>query len=154
MKNVTPNFPAYPSGHATFGAAAFHITRLFYGVPKDDRKPDDLFDGLAFVSEELNGGNRDNKGAVRPRHVRNFKDGLWQMIIENAESRIYLGVHWIFDAFAVKNGKPDLTRNVGGVVLGLNIAENIFAAGGKKAPAMTPDTTATKPPIETPPARA
>ena len=31
-KNFTPPFPAYPSGHATFGAAAFHITRLFYGV--------------------------------------------------------------------------------------------------------------------------
>lgn len=29
MKNFTPNFPAYPSGHATFGAAAFHITRMF-----------------------------------------------------------------------------------------------------------------------------
>src|ERR687898_3020043 len=31
MKNFTPPFPAYPSGHATFGAAAFHITRRFYG---------------------------------------------------------------------------------------------------------------------------
>ena len=29
-RNFTPPFPAYPSGHATFGAAAFHITRLFY----------------------------------------------------------------------------------------------------------------------------
>ena len=28
-KNFTPPFPAYPSGHATFGAAAFHMTRLF-----------------------------------------------------------------------------------------------------------------------------
>ncbi|MGH2707811.1 MAG: vanadium-dependent haloperoxidase, partial [Actinomycetota bacterium] len=31
-KNFTPNFPAFPSGHSVFGAAAFHITRLFYGV--------------------------------------------------------------------------------------------------------------------------
>lgn len=30
-KNFTPPFPGYPSGHATFGAAALHITRLFYG---------------------------------------------------------------------------------------------------------------------------
>jgi vanadium chloroperoxidase len=30
-KNFTPPFPAYPSEHATFGAAAFHMTRLFYG---------------------------------------------------------------------------------------------------------------------------
>lgn len=149
LKNVTPPFPAYPSGHATFGAAAFHITRLFYGIAKGDRKADNLFDGLAFVSEELNGGNRDNKGMVRPRHVRNFKDGLWQMIIENAESRIYLGVHWIFDSFALKGDKPDLSRNVGGVVLGLNIAEDIFMSGGKRAPKMTLDGTA-KPPITMP----
>jgi len=149
MKNFTPNFPAYPSGHATFGAAAFHITRLFYGVKKGDRKGDKLFDGLAFVSEELNGANRDNRGTVRPRHVRNFKGGLWDMIIENAMSRIFLGVHWVFDAFALKGEKPDFSRNVGGVPLGLNIAEDIFQFGGGRAPKMTPDGTA-KPPIETP----
>jgi len=149
LKNVTPNFPAYPSGHATFGAAAFHITRLFYGIKKGDRKADKLFDNLAFVSEELNGGNRDNKGAVRPRHVRNFKGGLWDMIIENATSRILLGVHWIFDAFALKGDKPDLSRNIGGVPLGLDIAEDIFGFGGGKAPKMTPEGTA-NPPITTP----
>jgi vanadium chloroperoxidase len=149
-KNFTPPFPAYPSGHATFGAAAFHITRLFYKVPKGDRKGDDLFKGLAIVSDELNGGNRDNNGTVRPRHVREFKDGLWQMIIENALSRVYLGVHWVFDAFAWKNGKPDLSRRIGGVRLGLDIAEDIFMANGK-APKMTPDTAAL-PPITTPPA--
>lgn len=32
-----PPFPAYPSGHATFGAAAFHITRLFYNQRGDKR---------------------------------------------------------------------------------------------------------------------
>jgi membrane-associated phospholipid phosphatase len=148
VKNFTPPFPAYPSGHATFGAAAFHITRLFYGIPKGDRKADDLFKDLAVVSEELNGGNRDNKGTVRPRHVRNFKGGLWDMIIENATSRIYLGVHWVFDAFALKGDKPDLGRNIGGVRLGLDIAEDIFGANGK-APKMTPDGTA-EPPIKTP----
>jgi Vanadium chloroperoxidase N-terminal domain len=139
-KNFTPPFPAYPSGHATFGAAAFHITRLFYGVPAGDRNPDTLFDGLDFVSDELNGVSRDNKGAVRPRHRRNFPGGLWRMIEENGRSRVYLGVHWIFDAFAVKaNGTPDLARQVGGkfiggVPLGLQIAEDTFEAGGGKAP--------------------
>ena len=134
-KNFTPPFPAYPSGHATFGAAAFHITRLFYGVKAGNRQPDNLFTDLDFVSDEHNGVNRDNKGAVRPRHARSFTGGLWQMIEENGFSRVYLGVHWVFDAFAVKNnGSPDLTKNIGGVPLGLAIAEDIFAFGAKKAP--------------------
>jgi Vanadium chloroperoxidase N-terminal domain/PAP2 superfamily len=140
-KNFTPPFPAYPSGHATFGAAALHMTRLFYGVPVGDKKPDNLFNGLDFVSDEFNGITTDNKGTVRPRHLRNFPDGLWQMIIENGRSRVYLGVHWVFDAFAVKdNGTPDLMRTdkegnpTGGVPLGVNIAEDIYLAGGGKGP--------------------
>jgi hypothetical protein len=133
-KNFTPNFPSYPSGHATFGAAAFHSVRRFYGVPKDDKKPDTLLQGLEFVSEELNSDNKDNKEAVRPKHVRKFDDGLWQMIIENGRSRVFLGVHWVFDAFAVKgNGDPDLTQNVGGVRLGLAIADDIFGTGMMKS---------------------
>ncbi len=105
-----------------------------------DWKPDDLFDNLDFVSDEYNGVNTDNKGTVRPRHLRDFPGGLWQMIEENGRSRVYLGVHWVFDAFAVKNnGDPDLARKeggkfIGGVPLGLQIAEDIFQAGGGKAP--------------------
>ncbi|MGH2770044.1 MAG: hypothetical protein ACRDJF_05910 [Actinomycetota bacterium] len=140
-KNGTPPFPAYPSGHATFGAAAFQITRLFYGVPPlgtnlsdNPFDPDDLFDGLTFVSDELNGVNKDNKGTIRPRHVRAFPDGLRQMIQENSQSRIYLGVHWSFDGFVEDiDGNPDLSRNVGGVPLGLRIAEDIFASGMTKS---------------------
>lgn len=128
-KNFTPNFPAYPSGHATFGSAALHMTRLFYGVPAGDRESDSLFDGMTLVSEELNGKTTDNQGAVRPNHVRCFAGGLWQMIEENGRSRVDLGVHWVFDAFAVDgNNQIDLTRNVGGVPLGLKIAEDIFGA--------------------------
>jgi hypothetical protein len=139
-KNFTPPFPAYPSGHATFGAAAFHIIRLFYKVPAGDRKRDNLLSGLQIISDELNGVTSDNKGAIRPRHLREYADGLWQMIEENGRSRVYLGVHWVFDAFAVKaNNAPDLDKKVagkfiGGVPLGLLIAEDLFQAGGKKAP--------------------
>jgi hypothetical protein len=140
-KNFTPPFPAYPSGHATFGAAAFHITRLFYGIPSGDRGPDNLFNDLDFVSDEFNGVNVDNKGTTRPRHVRNFPGGLWQMIEENGRSRVYLGVHWVFDAFAVLGGgNPDFSRRVGGVPLGLAIAEDIFntSSGGIKKSTVTP----------------
>lgn len=138
VKNFTPNFPSYPSGHATFGAAAFHVTRLFYGVPVGDHAPDTLFNGRAFISEEMNGENKDNRGTIRPCHLRNFPDGLWQMIIENGRSRVYLGVHWVFDAFAVTADKPDLSQNIGGVPLGLSIAEDIFQFGAKKAPKKPP----------------
>ena len=134
-KNFTPPFPAYPSGHATFGAAAFHVARLFYGVPAGNHAADTLFNGLDIVSDEFNGANKDNRETVRPKHTRAFPGGLWQMIVENGRSREFLGVHWIFDAFAVDNsGNPDLTQNIGGVPLGLAIAESIFAGNGK-APA-------------------
>ena len=140
VKNVTPPFPAYPSGHATFGAAAFHITRLFYGVAAGNHNPDTVLRDtsnqlLDFVSDEMNGVTQDNKGTVRPKHRREFADGLWQMIIENGLSRIFLGVHWSFDAFALKaDGTPDVSINKGGVPLGLKIAEDIFTAGSGKAP--------------------
>ena len=133
-KNFTPPFPAYPSGHATFGAAAFHIVRLFYGVASGNRAKDNVYKG-PFVSDELNGATQDNKGTVRPRHLRKFDDGLWQMILENGFSRVWLGVHWSFDAFHLDaHGKPDLSQNIGGVPLGLKIAEDIFDEGNGKAP--------------------
>lgn len=71
-ENFTPSFPAYPSGHATFGAAAFHMTRLFYGeggrLSDDTLTTDSLFTELVFVSDEFNGSNTDNKknGAPAP----------------------------------------------------------------------------------------
>lgn len=169
VKNFTPPFPAYPSGHATFGAAAFHITRLFYqdgGSFPGSFKADKLFKDQFFVSDEYNGQNVDNNGTVRPRHRRAFPKGLFDMIIENGASRLWLGVHWIFDAFAVKGDKrePDLTRQVeveieekgkkkkvkryvGGVPLGLVIAEDIFKAGAGLAPARStvPPRVETKP---------
>ena len=131
-KNCTPDFPAYPSGHATFGAAVFQSVRCFYD--KGEYCPDDVVEGLEFVSEELNGVSVDNTGTVRPRHARNFPGGLWQMIEENSRSRVFLGVHWVFDGFAVnENDEIDLTQNIGGVRLGLDVANDI--ANGLKAAA-------------------
>jgi vanadium chloroperoxidase len=141
-KNFTPNFPSYPSGHATFGAAALHMTRMFYGIDPNDKTGDTLLT-TPVISDEFNGGNRDNQGTVRPRHARSFEKGLWAMIMENATSRIFLGVHWIFDAFDFKdtgdgNLVPDLSNeSIGGVPLGLRVARDIFANGGGLAPKMT-----------------
>ena len=143
VKNFTPPFPAYPSGHATFGAAAFQIARLFFGVGSNDRrKPDNILknlkdpdspaDDIFFVSEELNEKTQDNNGTVRPLHRRTFKDGLWGMIKENGLSRVFLGVHWSFDAFD-DNDIP-FSNPIGGVNLGLRIAENIWDSG------LTPST--------------
>lgn len=86
--NFTPPFPAYASGHATFGAAAFEATADFYGTHRL---------GFSFVSDELNGVTTDNLGNVRPRIVRRF-NSLNEAIAENAQSRIYPGIHWQFDA--------------------------------------------------------
>lgn len=136
-KNFTPPFPSYPSGHATFGAAAFYITWLFLNkeLNMNSLAINDLIKNLEFVSDELNGINEDNQGTIRPRHVRKFNlDGLTEMIEENGRSRVYLGVHWIFDAFAVKqDGSPDLSKNIGGVPLGKKIAKDIYNSGMKKS---------------------
>lgn len=88
--NFTPPFPAYPSGHATFGAAAFHAVANFYGT---DEIP------FTFMSDEMNGVTTDNNGVIRPFSPRSFTR-LSQAVQENADSRIYLGVHWRFDATA------------------------------------------------------
>ncbi len=128
QKNPTPPFPAYPSGHATFGAAVFQSVKCFYD--KGEYCQDDLAEDLEFVSDELNGISVDNTGTIRPRHVRKFPGGLWQMIEENGRSRVFLGVHWVFDAFAVnENDEIDLTQNIGGVRLGIDVANDIAEHG-------------------------
>lgn len=85
--NFTPPFPAYPSGHATFGGALFQTLRRYYGR-------DDI--AFTFVSDELNGVTMDNHGVPRPMLPRTFSS-LSQAEEENGQSRIYLGIHWEFD---------------------------------------------------------
>jgi vanadium chloroperoxidase len=146
-KNFTPSFPAYPSGHATENAAAFQTVRQFHC--QGNYGPDHQADNLEFVSDELNGISVDNTETVRPRWVRTFPGGLWQMIEEQGRSRVYLGVHWLFGAFAVNEaGEMDLTQNAGGVRLGLDVANDIAVNVLKAANAAGP-ATCTHPAVST-----
>ena len=78
-RSFTPPFPAYPSGHATFGAAAFESVRLFFGVAKN--KKDNLFFDL--VSDELDGRAIAEDGSFRGRHRRHH-DSLLRAMFDNA----------------------------------------------------------------------
>ncbi|TVQ49132.1 MAG: phosphatase PAP2 family protein [Saprospirales bacterium] len=75
----SPHFPAYPSGHAGFGSAAAEVlTEVFgYHFPMTDRTHEGRTEFLGM-----------------PRQFNTFND----MAIENAVSRIYLGVHFRIDA--------------------------------------------------------
>jgi len=92
VPNFTPPFPAYVSGHATFGGAMFTMLAHFYGTDKI---------AFTFTSDEL------------PGQPRTFSS-LAQASLENAMSRVYLGIHWKFDADQ-------------GILLGNNIADYVFA---------------------------
>lgn len=135
---LTPDFPAYPSGHATFGAAAFQLLRLFLtekGVATFDAQGvDDV--SFDFVSDEFNGRNKDPR-TLQPRdHITLGYDSLWQAIIDNSVSRVYLGVHWQFDGVTTRNSSdtddefgvpssPSVLGKIGGVWLGSQIANQI-----------------------------
>jgi hypothetical protein len=79
LKGITPPFPAYPSGHAGFGAAAAGVLNSVYG------KEVGMTDRSHQNRTEFNG---------LPRSFDNFD----AMAEENALSRLYLGVHYRMDA--------------------------------------------------------
>ncbi len=85
--DYTPPFPAYVSGHAGIGAAMFRTVQDFYGT-----------DHIAFswMSDEYDGMTVDQYGNLRPAVTRHYNT-LSQAAYENAQSRIYLGIHWPWD---------------------------------------------------------
>ena len=99
----TPPFPAYPSGHATFGGALFQVMRSFF--PNNTR--------FTFTSDEYNGTGLDPNGTPRPLVPVRYLS-FQQAQEENGQSRIYNGVHWQYD-------------NTGGQSMGVNIGNFTLA---------------------------
>jgi hypothetical protein len=88
VANFTPPFPAYPSGHATFGGALMQTMRNFYG--HDDFE-------FTLTSDEYNGVTKDNTGATRPAVVLSY-NSFSEVENEINRSRVYLGVHYNYDS--------------------------------------------------------
>ncbi len=86
--NFTPPFPAYPSGHAVFGGALFETMRTYW----PDKTP------FTFISDEFNGLNYSVGGtSPRPNIPMSFVS-FSHAERSNGKSRIWLGIHWQFDA--------------------------------------------------------
>jgi len=89
---------------------------------------------FTIVSDEFNTITVDQNGSVRPLQPRSY-DSFSQAAGENAQSRIYLGIHWHFDA-------------VEGIRSGDGIADYIFnhdlrparGGGGTAVPTMDPES--------------
>ena len=129
-KDFTPPFPAYPSGHATFGAAMFEMLRLYFEI-KPDQPDNCAFD---FISDEMNGLSKDSRGNVRPRHCRHHAS-LLDAMYDNALSRVYLGVHWRFDGTTAKSASEilDDKTGMGGIPLGRKVAAEVLKNLNKDA---------------------
>ena len=126
----TPNFPAYPSGHATFGSACFTMLRKVRAERgRTHANPDRLNPAIDFVSDELNGVSIDNF-TNRPRpYVPLSYGSIGQMIEDNNRSRVHLGVHWNFDCAR-------------GAESGARVAERIYADAYQRRADFLPESDA------------
>lgn len=85
LNDFTPPFPAYVSGHATFGAVHAAIMAHYFGT-----------DNITFTvgSDEF----AVNPGLGYPANLTRTFTSFSQAAWENAMSRIWLGVHFYWDA--------------------------------------------------------
>jgi hypothetical protein len=133
--DFTPPFPAYTSGHATMGGAVFKAIELFYGSNNfndADAAYTELGD-LTTSDYDLHSNEFAPDGSAGM--IRTFGKFTQDTPLspgaedspegENGMSRVYLGIHWIFD-------QQD------GITLGNAIAE--YAAGHYFQPVPEPST--------------
>ncbi|WP_267244766.1 vanadium-dependent haloperoxidase [Streptomyces sp. PR69] len=92
--NVNPCFPAWASGHATFAAAWAGVMKRYFGS-----------DAIAFEMT-----TDDDQSPVKSRRFESFSEAA----AENAESRVWLGVHYPWDA-------------ADGLALGEKVAGHVFS---------------------------
>lgn len=90
----TPNFPAYTSGHSTFGAAGIEMTKLLIGT-----------DAVTFSHESPDQVLWPTLTGKR-RYFTSLEQARW----ENGMSRIYGGVHWMSDHTAADNAGNLIAR--------------------------------------------
>ncbi len=111
LNDFTPPFPAYVSGHGTMGAAHAGIMAALVG------------DAYSFDlgSDEFSNPGSPAFGAYDPNLTRHF-DSFSEAALENALSRIYLGVHYYIDA-------------IDSNTLGYQVAEWVFANNLQPVPA-------------------
>ena len=95
LNPFSPPFPAYISGHATFSAAHAAVMAGYFGT---DRVTFTITTDDPYYAR-LGGGSRT---------YRKFSDAAW----ENAFSRLYLGVHYRFDATDGNRAGTDLGKYV------------------------------------------
>lgn len=91
----TPNFPAYTSGHSTFGAVGIEMVKLLIGT-----------DAVSFSHE-----SPDQVLWPSLTGKRRYFTSLEQAADENGWSRIYGGVHWLADHTAADDAGRKIARH-------------------------------------------
>ncbi|MCC6491903.1 MAG: vanadium-dependent haloperoxidase [Pirellulales bacterium] len=123
--DFTPPFPSWTSGHATMGGAIFKSLELFYGTNSFDEIDGAAGNDFTYVltSEEAGGGGPREFSSFT--QVADLAPGMEDSPEgENGMSRVYLGVHWLFDQ-----------RD--GIALGHNIAQYVASNYFQAAPEPT-----------------